>query len=126
MAASAPAATSIAISSEAAAPAGEASISPVLADLISSTPTSLEAEDLADVKLGADLTVNYRATPDWEIEILKLTEGRGAHFDPDVVDAFLQIHEDFRNIAKRHADTDADMQQKIEYMANAIAEVAVL
>jgi len=51
---------------------------------------------------------------------------RGAHFDPDVVDAFMAEHAEFAAIARLHADTDADMQQKIEYMANAIAEVAVL
>lgn len=51
---------------------------------------------------------------------------RGAHFDPDVVDAFVEVQAEFAAIAQRFADTDADMQQKIEYMANAIAEVAVL
>lgn len=51
---------------------------------------------------------------------------RGAHFDPDVVDAFMVVHEKFADIALHHADTDADMQRKIEYMANAIAEQAVL
>jgi putative two-component system response regulator len=51
---------------------------------------------------------------------------RGEHFDPDVVDAFMEVHAQFDVAAKRHADTDADMQQKIEYLANAIAEVAVL
>lgn len=51
---------------------------------------------------------------------------RGAHFDPDVVDAFVEVQAEFAAIAQRYADTDADMQQKIEYMANAIAEVAVL
>lgn len=51
---------------------------------------------------------------------------RGAHFDPDVVDAFVEAQAEFAAIAQRLADTDADMQQKIEYMANAIAEVAVL
>jgi putative two-component system response regulator len=51
---------------------------------------------------------------------------RGEHFDPDVVDAFMEVHAQFDAAAKRHADTDADMQQKIEYLANAIAEVAVL
>lgn len=51
---------------------------------------------------------------------------RGAHFDPDVVDAFMEVQADFAAIAQKYADTDADMQQKIEYMANAIAEVAVL
>jgi putative two-component system response regulator len=51
---------------------------------------------------------------------------RGAHFDPDMVDAFIEIQDAFAEIAQRYADTDADMQHKIEYMANAIAEIAVL
>ena len=51
---------------------------------------------------------------------------RGAHFDPDMVDAFIEIQDTFDAIAKRFADTDADMQRKIEYMANAIAEIAVM
>jgi putative two-component system response regulator len=38
----------------------------------------------------------------------------------------MEVHTEFEAIARRHADTDADMQQKIEYMANAIAEVATL
>lgn len=36
------------------------------------------------------------------VEIIR--EGRGTHFDPDVVDAMLQIHEEFREIAKRFKD----------------------
>jgi len=32
---------------------------------------------------------------------------RGTHFDPDVVDAFLETHEEFRKIAARFADSDA-------------------
>ena len=51
---------------------------------------------------------------------------RGAHFDPDMVDAFVEIQDSFAEIAQRFADTDADMQHKIEYMANAIAEIATL
>jgi putative two-component system response regulator len=51
---------------------------------------------------------------------------RGAHFDPDMVDAFIEIQDTFADIAHRFADTDADMQHKIEYMANAIAEIATL
>ena len=49
---------------------------------------------------------------------------RGTHFDPDMVDAFVEIQDTFAEIATRYADTDADMQHKIEYMANAIAEIA--
>ena len=37
-------------------PAGEPVISPVLADLIATTPTGLKPEDLAGVKVGADMT----------------------------------------------------------------------
>jgi putative two-component system response regulator len=51
---------------------------------------------------------------------------RGAHFDPDMADAFIEIQDTFAEIARRYADTDADMQYKIEYLANAIAEVATL
>lgn len=51
---------------------------------------------------------------------------RGAHFDPDMVDAFIEIQDAFADIATRFADTEADMQHKIEYLANAIAEIAVL
>jgi len=36
------------------------------------------------------------------VEIIK--EGRGTHFDPDMVDAFLEINEQFRNIAREFAD----------------------
>jgi HD-GYP domain-containing protein (c-di-GMP phosphodiesterase class II) len=37
------------------------------------------------------------------VEIIK--KGRGTHFDPDMVDAFLEIHEQFRNIAREFADS---------------------
>ena len=51
---------------------------------------------------------------------------RGAHFDPDVVDAFMVVENEFFTISQNFADTDADMQRKMEYMANAIAENAEL
>lgn len=35
-----------------------------------------------------------------------ILEGRGSHFDPDVVDAFLQIEEKFVNIRKTHVDSE--------------------
>ena len=40
--------------------------------------TSSSDEKLARAKeLGADELINYKATPDWEKEVLKLTDGRG-------------------------------------------------
>ena len=49
-------------------------------------------------------------------------QGRGSHFDPDMVDAFIGIQDEFQAIAERFADSDSNMQKKMEYMANAIAE----
>ena len=49
-------------------------------------------------------------------------QGRGAQFDPDLVDAFIEIQFEIQAIAQRFADTESAMQKKIEYMANAIAE----
>jgi adenylate cyclase len=34
-----------------------------------------------------------------------IIEGKGSQFDPTVVDAFLEVKEDFRQTAQRHADT---------------------
>ena len=33
-----------------------------------------------------------------------ITKGRGTHFDPDIVDAFIEIHEQFRDVALEFAD----------------------
>ncbi len=34
--------------------------------------------------------------------------GSGSHFDPDLVQAFVVLHENFRRIALEHADTDEE------------------
>ena len=41
-----------------------------------------------------------------------ILEGRGSHFDPDVIDAFEAQHEEFRHIAARFADSNDDMDRK--------------
>lgn len=38
-----------------------------------------------------------------------IREGRGSHFDPDMVDAFLEIHEEFRAIAERYSDSEEEV-----------------
>jgi putative two-component system response regulator len=38
-----------------------------------------------------------------------ICEGKGAHFDPDIVDAFTKIADEFNAIAKRYEDTDHDL-----------------
>jgi putative two-component system response regulator len=48
-----------------------------------------------------------------------IQEGAGSHFDPDMVEAFLAIQDEFRAIAARYADSDTDLAQKKTYQASA-------
>lgn len=48
------------------------------------------------------------------VEIIAQTSGR--HFDPDVVEAFLAVQDNFRATAISYADTEADIQSKIAYL----------
>ena len=41
-----------------------------------------------------------------------LVEGRGNHFDPDVLDAYLALQDDFRAIASRFVDSDAELLER--------------
>ncbi|MFT3850544.1 MAG: two-component system response regulator [Propionivibrio sp.] len=50
-----------------------------------------------------------------------MVEGRGAHFDPDMIDAFLELQDEFRSIAARFADSDQDLAQKADYLSIASA-----
>jgi putative two-component system response regulator len=50
-----------------------------------------------------------------------IIDGRGSHFDPDVVDAFVDIEEDMQAIAQSYPDSDDDLQRKIEFLAQAVA-----
>jgi putative two-component system response regulator len=49
-----------------------------------------------------------------------IIEGRGSHFDPDIVDAFVKIQDKFQTIATTYADSDSDMDKKFEYFNKAI------
>ncbi len=40
-----------------------------------------------------------------------ILESKGSHFDPDIVDAFMEIAETFKEIAKRFEDTDHDLEK---------------
>ena len=89
-------------------------------------PASARIMALADVYDALISNKVYKdGIPHTEAVKVILSE-RGAHFDPDVVDAFLVVETEFHTISQRYADTDADMQHKMEYMANAIAENAEL
>lgn len=48
------------------------------------------------------------------LEIIEKTSGH--HFDPDIVQAFMAIAENFRAIAISYADSDADIKKKRDYL----------
>ena len=48
--------------------------------------------------------------------------GRGQHFDPDVVDAFLAIQDEFQAIARHYADSDRDLEREMARLEGEMAE----
>ena len=89
-------------------------------------PVSARIIAIADVYDALITSKVYKEGVPHDKAVQIIFSERGAHFDPDMVDAFIEIQDSFAEIAQRFADTDADMQHKIEYMANAIAEIAVI
>jgi putative two-component system response regulator len=47
-----------------------------------------------------------------------IVESKGSHFDPDVVEAFIEIADEFIKIAKRYEDTEHDVQLKAKQMGS--------
>lgn len=45
-----------------------------------------------------------------------IVEGSGTHFDPDIIDAFLKVRQEFQEIAARYADSDEEIKEKIQYI----------
>lgn len=43
-----------------------------------------------------------------------ICQGRGSHFDPDMVDAFVTLNPQFQAIARRYADSDAELARKAQ------------
>ena len=63
----------------------------------------------------------YKEPMPHEQAIAQIEAGRGKHFDPDVVDAFLSIQDECRAIAARYLDTHADLDAEIDRLEH-IAE----
>lgn len=89
-------------------------------------PLSARLVALADVYDALISNKIYRQGKSHEEAVGIIFSERGQHFDPDVADAFMELTVEFEDVARRFADTDTDMQNKIDYMANAIAEIAEL
>ncbi|MBV6320669.1 two-component system response regulator [Duganella violaceipulchra] len=74
-------------------------------------PISARLMAVADVYDALISRRVYKAGMSHEAAVAIIIEGRGQHFDPDMVDAFLELQQEFIDIAKRYADSDLDMEQ---------------
>jgi putative two-component system response regulator len=75
-------------------------------------PVSARLMAVADVY---DALISRRVYKDGmphEKAVQMIVDGKGKHFDPDMVDAFVGLQEEFRAIAARFHDTDHDMAEK--------------
>jgi putative two-component system response regulator len=87
-------------------------------------PLSARLMAIADVYDALISNRVYKAGVPHTVAVGIIFQGRGSHFDPDMADTFIELQDEFAAIAQRYADTELDMQKKIEYMVNAIAEIA--
>ena len=87
-------------------------------------PLSARLMAVADVYDALISTRVYKPGMPHDRAVQMIFQGRGAHFDPDMVDALIEIQDEFAAIAARFVDSDSVLQQKMEYMAQAIAEDA--
>lgn len=72
-------------------------------------PVSARLMALADVFDALMCRRIYKPAMGLEETTRIIVQGRGTHFDPDVVDAFLACRERFADIARRFADPETDM-----------------
>lgn len=77
-------------------------------------PVSARLMAVADVYDALISRRVYKEGMSHEKAVQIIGEGRGAHFDPDIADAFLALTEVFKEIAARFADSDEEMAHKAE------------
>jgi putative two-component system response regulator len=67
-------------------------------------PLSARLMALADVYDALISKRVYKDAMTHEQAMAIMDKGRGSHFDPDILDAFCETHEDFRAIATQYND----------------------
>jgi putative two-component system response regulator len=75
-------------------------------------PISARLMAVADVYDALISRRVYKEGMPHEKAVQIIAASKGTHFDPDIVDAFMQLTEDFQAIARRFADSDSDMAKK--------------
>lgn len=67
-------------------------------------PVSARLMALADVYDALISERVYKQAFDHDVAVQTIVEGRGTHFDPDIVDAFLAVKDQFQHIAEQYHD----------------------
>ncbi|QCC85965.1 response regulator [Desulfovibrio desulfuricans] len=67
-------------------------------------PLSARLMSVADVYDALRSKRVYKPSMPHETAVRIIVDGRGTQFDPDIVDAFVALQEDFRNIASKYSD----------------------
>lgn len=67
-------------------------------------PVSARLMAVADVYDALISRRRYKAPFSHETAVTMMEQGRGTHFDPDVLDSFLRIQDEFREIARTFSD----------------------
>ncbi|MDD5228862.1 MAG: two-component system response regulator [Methylococcales bacterium] len=86
-------------------------------------PISARLMAVADVYDALISRRVYKVGMPHEQAVKIVSEGKGSHFDPDMVDAFLELQDDFELIAMIYGDSEIDMEKKREYLNNATSEL---
>ncbi|HEY0844629.1 MAG TPA: two-component system response regulator [Noviherbaspirillum sp.] len=76
-------------------------------------PVSARLMAVADVYDALISRRVYKKPYSHEEAVGMMTQQRGRHFDPDILDAFLQIEQKFRDIALQYSDDEDDIADKI-------------
>jgi putative two-component system response regulator len=79
-------------------------------------PVSARLMAVADVYDALISRRIYKDGMPHEKAVSIIVDGKGKHFDPDIVDAFVVRQDEFRAIAARFADSDDDMAKKKEQL----------
>ena len=82
-------------------------------------PISARLMAVADVYDALISRRVYKEGMPHERAVQIMIENRGTHFDADIIDAFVEIQEEFHAIAQRFADSDGDRDKKRAYPAQA-------
>jgi len=89
-------------------------------------PISARLMAVADVYDALISRRVYKEAMPHALAVEIIIAGRGLHFDPDMVDAFFALQDEFQAIAHRFADSDDDMAKKSAYLAQSMNQEAAL